>query len=194
MGTVLHNAIALRAKYDDGFHWMPLLELVSHETLHLWNGELLRRHHPKEHYFWFSEGFTEFYTPRILLRQGLIDEADYRAIRHRTIEEYNQSPARHLTNEELSIRFWADHDAQRMTYLRGALFALHLDTELRTRGHSLDLIMAELIDLARRDGIRFHADLLIDHLKPHISGAPELYQSYILNGKSIPTPEEILPH
>ncbi|MCK5438352.1 MAG: hypothetical protein KAI97_00330, partial [Gemmatimonadetes bacterium] len=48
--------------------------MFPHEFFHLWNGTSIRRDGPED---WFSEGFTNFYTMKVLYRSGALDEAAY---------------------------------------------------------------------------------------------------------------------
>lgn len=46
---------------------------LAHELFHFWNGQQMRGE-PRASREWFSEGFTEYYANRTLIREGLISE------------------------------------------------------------------------------------------------------------------------
>ena len=193
MGTALHDAVVLRLKLEEDFDWTPILELIAHEVVHQWNGQVLQREQPSEQYFWFSEGFTDFYTARVLLQAELIDLVQYADFFNRLRMEYASSPAREATNEEIVEGFWRDGDIQRIPYLRGALFALHLDTEIRLESQgktSLDDVMARKIEAGRRDGTRFSKDLFIEALQSTQPTIADQVQSIIIEGAAL----ELHPH
>lgn len=107
--------------------------LLAHEYMHTWNarelggleetGEALG--------YWFSEGFTDFYAARILLRAGLWTPAEYAEGLNEAMLRYATSPARTATNAELAARFWTDQAYEKMPYDRGHLLGLLLDHRIR---------------------------------------------------------------
>ncbi len=187
-GTVLHNGVILQLHRDAKLDDIALQSMIAHEVFHLWNGEILRRVEPKQNYFWFSEGFTDFYAPRILLRAGMIDFAQYVELRNRTITEYKFSPARQASNEQLASGFWDSPALGQMPYLRGELFALYWDGAMRADDdidQTVDDAMITLVEMARRDGSRFSTELLLEVVEPWWPQAAEQLQSVIIDGGDV---------
>ncbi|MDQ3214858.1 MAG: PDZ domain-containing protein [Pseudomonadota bacterium] len=138
------------------------LGLASHEYFHCWNVKRIR---PtafvpydlgRENYtrlLWLSEGFTSYYDDLLLLRAGLLNEAQYLASLARAITTVTQRSSRLKQSvAESSFDAWIkyyrqDENAPNSVvsyYQKGSLVALALDLSIRsrTRGkRSLDDVM-----------------------------------------------------
>ena len=122
--------------------------LLLHEMFHDWNGHTLRRVAPSERLFWFSEGFTSFYTRRLALRGGWMDAAAYAADLDRVLGEYAANPAREADAARVEAEFWSDPDVQKQPYQLGDLIACRVDAAIRARSggeRSLDDLMRALV-------------------------------------------------
>jgi predicted metalloprotease with PDZ domain len=109
---------------------------VAHEHIHSWIpgrlGEMPEGNNEAVLY-WFSEGFTEFYTQRTLLRTGIWSLKDFITDLNDTLALYAANPNNGRANDWTSTRFWTDPTVQRIPYLRGNLFAYLLDQQIRQR-------------------------------------------------------------
>ncbi len=141
------------------------LGLVSHEYFHAWHVKRIR---PAEfvdadlaaeaytHQLWIFEGITSYYDDLALRRSGLITVEQYLELLGRSLTRlYRTGGRRHQTLEEASFDAWIkfyrpDENSPNATisyYLKGALVALALDLELRSRTAgtcSLDAVMRTL--------------------------------------------------
>jgi predicted metalloprotease with PDZ domain len=110
------------------------IRVIAHEHVHSWIpsrlGEMPREEDEATLY-WFSEGFTEFYTERTLLRAGIWTLEDFVSDLNDVLASYAGSPYNHESNAWTSARFWSDNDIQRIPYWRGNLFAYLLDHHIR---------------------------------------------------------------
>lgn len=130
-GTARTDAFSLAS--TPNFTLQAAAHLLAHEYMHTWiAGELggLSAQNEAAGY-WFSEGWTDFYAGRALLRMGLWSSADYVAHLNETLLRYASSPARGLTGTQFLERFWTDAAANKLPYDRGHLLALLLDHRLR---------------------------------------------------------------
>ena len=142
------------------------LGLVSHEYFHAWHVKRIR---PAEfvaadlgtevytHQLWIFEGITSYYDDLALRRSGLITAEQYLELLGRSLTQlYRTAGRRHQTLEEASFDTWIkfyrpDENSPNATisyYLKGALVALALDLELRSRTAgtcSLDAVMRTLV-------------------------------------------------
>ena len=156
-GTGLHNSFSLGVQpgFDlepGGFGYERMTHLLAHELLHEWNGRVLQRVQPEELCYWFSEGFTDFFTRRMLIRGGMIAPEDYVRALNGSLKEYWSSPARDLPNERVREEFWTDNFVQQLPYRRGDVVAIILDHALRSHSggeESLDDLMRELVERGR---------------------------------------------
>jgi len=141
------------------------LGLVSHEYFHAWHVKRIR---PAEfvdadlgaevytHQLWIFESITSYYDDLALRRSGLITVDQYLEILGRSLTQLYRTAGRRLqTLEEASFDAWIkfyrpDENSPNATisyYLKGALVALALDLELRSRTAgtcSLDAVMRTL--------------------------------------------------
>lgn len=130
---------------------------LAHEYMHTWIspeiGDLPRTDEALD--YWLSEGFTDFYAARALLRSGLWSVDDYVRELNTVLLRYAVSPARTATAAQVMERFWTDRDHERMPYDRGHLMAIALDHRVRqATGGRLDLddVMQAQRAAARRNG------------------------------------------
>lgn len=71
-GGVVGNAISMLVMDDIPDQAMPLMaHIVTHETFHLWNSRL--NYADDQGFYWFSEGFAEYFTYLQALENGRLD-------------------------------------------------------------------------------------------------------------------------
>ncbi len=143
------------------------LGLVAHEFFHAWNVKAFKPYplgpfnYDAENYtrlLWIAEGFTSYYSPRILLKAGLLKEKDYLRRIETGIEQLERTPGRHhqsLTEASFDtwIKFYRpDENSRNVTvsyYSKGALVGMLLDLYIRKETqnlHSLDDVMRILYE------------------------------------------------
>ncbi|MBN8807097.1 MAG: hypothetical protein J0I47_02500 [Sphingomonas sp.] len=130
---------------DQGADLSDMAALLAHEYFHSWNGRQLGRFADgaAAQAYWLSEGFTDFYTRRLLLRAGLWSPEDFIADWNRMLRAYAASPWRQVGNVAAAAKYWSgDYAAEKLPYQRGSLLAAFWDHALRTRGlGSLDEVL-----------------------------------------------------
>lgn len=130
-GTGLSDAFAMFA--TDRSELFRFDRLLAHEHLHSWIAARLGRmpEQGEAADYWLSEGFTDFYAFRLLVRDGLWTVRDYVTTVNEVLERYAQSSLRSAPNSRIVESFWSDPDAQALPYQRGFLLAWRWDAELR---------------------------------------------------------------
>jgi len=128
-----------------------LRRLLAHEYFHTWNADQLGRQAKQRRSAWLSEGFTDFYARRLLLRNGLFNLTDYARAWNEDLLGYGSSPVRSADEEMIAKSYWTDSRLEDLTYKRGALMAVLFDAQLRREGKSLDMVMREMRSLYRSD-------------------------------------------
>lgn len=130
-GTGRSDAFSIAA--TSSFSVAQAMHLLAHEYMHTWNSVALGSLPEKDEAlgYWFSEGWTDFYASRVLLRAGLWTPEEYAAELNRVLMRYATSSARTAPNAQLLDRNWSDGDFRQMPYDRGHLLALLLDARLR---------------------------------------------------------------
>lgn len=150
---------SLKMIYDD------LIGLTSHEFFHVFNIKRIRpaelwpyRYDERNHtrLLWFSEGVTDYYTPRGKLRAGLIDQEQYlQEVANVAGSAQMVEAAKYISVEEASINVWiggitGDRMPFRVDYYsRGSLIGLLLDLSIRhdtKSAHSLDDVLRVLYE------------------------------------------------
>lgn len=110
-----------------------LRELISHELFHSWNpvqlGRLDEAAELREK--WFSEGFTNFYSSRLLQRGALVSPEDFAVSWNRVLLDYESSPVRDQPNQRIEADYWRDPAVSKLPYHRGQMLAALWDHELR---------------------------------------------------------------
>lgn len=122
--------------------------LLAHELFHNWNGSRIFLGDTGPLGYWFSEGFTTFYTRRLLFRAGLYSMDEYLEDLNEALADYMLNPARNEPNERIKADFWNDGDVHKLPYLRGDMAAFLIDHEIRrssSGAKSLDDLMKELL-------------------------------------------------
>ncbi len=150
-GTGLGDAFAFFA--TPNAQARPLTRTLAHEALHTWIphriGEAPDQNEAAQ--YWLSEGFTDFYTPRLLLRAGLWTPEDFAADLNEMLAAYAQSPVRSEPNARVVADFWNDQDVQKLPYQRGRLLAMVWDAQLRASGHDFDDVVLAMRERARSE-------------------------------------------
>jgi predicted metalloprotease with PDZ domain len=131
-----------------------LRHILAHEHQHAWFPNRVGgvRGGPEEPLdYWLSEGFTDFYTLRILLRSGVWTLEDFTADYNRILKAYSASPVRDAPNALVAAKFWEDRSVADLPYQRGLVVAALWDDRLRraTRGaRDLDDVVLDMRDRA----------------------------------------------
>jgi predicted metalloprotease with PDZ domain len=146
-GTLVERVAVLHVPQDFSTRDSSFEFLVAHENLHQWFPHRFGAHgagqsgesddDPRDvPHYWFSEGFTDHYSYRLLLASGLWDLDRYAAQLTQRVRDYLGSPTRRLSAAQIAPRFFSDRAAGRQMYLRGELLALRWDAALRRAGRS----------------------------------------------------------
>lgn len=172
--------------------------LLMHETFHEWNGgQLASDPAVKEgELYWFTEGFTNFYTRKLLQRSGLRNAAETLRSANELLHDYHFSPVRDQGNAVIAEQFWSSDAVQRLPYLRGDVLAVYLDLAIRQRSagqHSLDDLMFSLLT-ASRQGRPLTADRFFAELANWLPAEERAQiRTFIEDGGELPALAKVLP-
>ena len=150
-GTLVHETAVLHVSQNFGPSNESFEFLIGHENLHQWfpsrlGGRESGSVEQAAQHYWLSEGFTDYYTHRLLLAGGLWTLDRYAGLLTRTLRGYWRSPARNATAESIAPRFFSDRDAGRQMYARGEILAMGWDRELRAKSPAgLDGLVRSLL-------------------------------------------------
>jgi len=118
--------------------------VIGHEQVHTWITERLgvvpEPQPEAAARFWLTEGFTDFFTDRTLLRAGQVDVGETVGRMAASMKAYDASPVKTAPNSRIVTDFRTDDAVMRLPYQRGALLALRWDEEIRLKtGGQADL-------------------------------------------------------
>lgn len=135
-----------------GMHKNDYYILFAHEHLHNWIGGKIRNNKDEELNYWWTEGFTDFYSRLIALRSNGIDKKAFIDEINQFLRAYYLSPVNQAPNLRIKEDFWNDYDIEKLPYYRGLVFALYLNNLLQKEipGTSLDTIMHDLFKVANQ--------------------------------------------
>lgn len=192
-GTGLHNSFAVNATNGALTTVENLAYLFHHELMHHWIGGTILNAEDEELSYWFSEGFTDYFTRVNMLESGVIDEAGYLQLTDSIFRSHYADKRMNYHNDSIRVHFWDDSYIGKLPYNRGSLFAMLLDVHIRkaTDGKdNLKTVMQHLLLTAKSDpsgAKHFHRTWLEKEVKA-VSGldiAPWI-DRYVIAGEPIP--------
>lgn len=130
-GTGRGDAFALFA--TDNNKDSNINRILAHEHMHTWIPRRIGRTHDHDEAqdYWLSEGFTDFYAFRLLVRDGIWSVEDFVEATNETLAAYWSSPVRTEPNSRIVADFWKNEFVGKLPYQRGFLLGFIFDRELR---------------------------------------------------------------
>jgi len=160
--------------YDPG----SFSRLLSHELFHEWNPRRLN-YPDDEELYWFTEGFTDYYTVATLWRSGIWSFDQVIQDFNQIARSYYASTARNLTAGRMVVLRQSTHSANRLPYQQGYLLAAHWNLS----GKRLDLAMRNLLKDNREP--LSNARIVTALSAIGIGKAEEEIQRFVVEGKTI---------
>jgi predicted metalloprotease with PDZ domain len=199
-GTGLSDSFALflqRGSALDGrpSQGMSIPWLLAHEMFHDWNGHAISLAQPERLGYWFSEGFTDFYARRLLLRMGFLSPEEHAASWNDRFGEYAANPARNAPAARIEEGFWSDPDLGKLPYHRGDVVALLVDHRIRAASggaRSLDDLMRELVKRSRAGAQPYSVDQLLAAIG-ELAGpdCAEEVRRIVVDGETVVLPPDV---
>lgn len=132
--------------------------LLAHEYFHNWNtisfGGMKQ---PEALIYWFSEGFTDYYTYQLLFRSGLMSAENYVAQYNQFSKEYFLSEVRNADNQRVLSDFFKSYEVSKLPYRRGFFLATKWNQIIRQQSNgkkSLDDVMRNILQDKRQGKIK----------------------------------------
>jgi len=155
---------------------------VAHEMIHWWNSLDLTAGDATA---WFREGFTEYYSLRMMQDLGIWNDE----IMAMAWDQYEEAVAQldddpPLGLAEVSERQQKNENYALLVYVKGALFARLLDTTLQDDDRSLDEAMRVILSGEQR--ALSTADLQQILHDVYNGLVDDLFEQYVLSGASLP--------
>lgn len=193
-GSAFTNAFWLYLPRHSTFSY-NIQNLLAHESFHAWNPYKMGPiPEPSEGVHWFTEGFTVYYSDLLLFRTRLISLSEYLDRLNRKLADYDLSPMKALSNDEIIVRYQQEDSVDQLTYIRGAAVALWLDAQIRKHSRnkkSLDDLMSGLKDDTTKEPTRpfttkrilSDADRYLGHRERH------QLRDLVERGGTVPVPD-----
>ncbi|MBL8530932.1 MAG: hypothetical protein JNK94_04285 [Hyphomonadaceae bacterium] len=167
---------------------------LAHESMHTWVPERLGAmpqgaEEPAD--YWFSEGFTDFYTGRALVREGVWTPTQFAQDFNEMLAGYAQSPVATAPNARVVADFWNSRDVQRLPYQRGRMLATLWDQRLRASGRGMDEVMREIRRRVEAGDTRRARDIFFDVIAAAgVDAAPD-FTRYESEGEILLLPSDL---
>lgn len=189
-GTGLGDAFAFFA--TSNAEASQITRTLAHEGLHTWIpiqiGEMSQENQALE--YWLSEGFTDFYTGRLLVRDRIWTPQQFADDLNETLRSYTQSPERLSNNARVREAFWSSREVQRLLYQRGRLLATIWDQQLRARGHDFDDVVIPMRDRVNAGDNRLAVEIFPDVIRELGIDPSDDIAAYVDRGEMILLPED----
>jgi len=190
-GTNLHQSFATYCSKNKYTTFDRIKYLYNHELMHNWIGKKIVNA-DEERQYWFSEGFTDYYTYKLMLKGELIDLETYlKMINQRVLKPHYSSKVKTAPNDSLTYKnYWGDYAYQKLPYYRGALYALLLDTQIKQKTKqrkSLDNLMFDLLKACSgQKSRRLDHQLFKKHLQRYLGKQSlKAFENFIEKGQLI---------
>lgn len=189
-GSGVHNGFMIQSSNNPFNRWGVIDYILNHEMMHDWIGGKITMKSEELNY-WFSEGFTDYYTYKNRLHSGDMNfEQWLRDFNKDVIEAHYKNPQRNQPNYTVKDNFWKDRNFEKIPYRRGAIFAFWLDQKIIKKSNnqqSLDDLMRELLFICTTENKKFSDELFLD-VAQKIAGEDlgYFFQKHIINGVDIP--------
>ncbi len=173
-----------------------ILFLLGHEHFHTWNGHTIKfggKKNSDKPFYWFREGFTDYYAYVLNLRAKIITKEEYLKNYNLVLQTYFTSPVRNISNQEITNSFWKNYAVEKLPYQRGFLLAHNWNAIIKRKSdgkYSIDDVMRKLLKTVKRDKCLFSVECLCGIVKQfvHYDIQPDV-DRFIENGETI-IPEE----
>ncbi|MEX0290224.1 MAG: M1 family aminopeptidase [Flavobacteriaceae bacterium] len=191
-GTGLTNSFATSISNNSYTDVEQLVYLFNHELQHNWIGHAIENSNEEEQY-WFSEGFTEYYTIKNIAKHRIhqLDESYFITQLNEIIRNLYTSPVKEAPNSQINYdNFWSDRDYSKLPYYRGAIFAFYLDQLIHADSegkNNLDDLMHDLLKGAVEEHKKITHKYFIATVNKYLNGdIGTFFKDHIENGKLFP--------
>lgn len=188
-GSAIKNAFIIQGTNNPFNNKSSYLYLLYHEMMHDWIGTTISNKHEELNY-WFSEGFTDYYTYKNRLRSKDITFREWEKLfNEEVIRNHWKNPQRNIPNYKIKDDFWKSRNTEKVPYRRGAVFAFWLDNQILLKSHykkSLDDLMQELLKMCTEKKLKFTDELFLELARKYLDkDISYFFQKHILSGEDI---------
>lgn len=197
-GTGLYNSFNVIATNNGNTNPQNMVYLFNHELMHHWIGNTILNGVDEELSYWFSEGFTDYFTYYNMRESQLIsDEVFYEKMGSIFTYHYGNDLC-NAVNDSIKPNFWKRGYYGKLPYNRGNIFAYYLDHLLRSKTNGtigLIQVMQKMMQEALVEKRHFDKIWFNETIKELVGfEVNELIEKYIFEGEviSVETLNEVL--
>lgn len=197
---------------EDKKNMESLLHIAAHEYFHLWNVKKIKSksfipynydHETTTGFLWFSEGVTEYYTYKLLLRAGLINQETLLQKYADLIMDLRSTPGRHHKSAfDSAFDTW--HSVYPMSgenainsrinyYTKGMIAGLIIDMEIMKRtsaAKTLDDVFLGMWKSYLESGTGFDTGMVQQLCEETAGGSfKQIFEDYVYGVKEVPFEE-----
>ncbi len=187
-GTGLTNSFSTSVSNNEFVETDGLVYLFNHELQHNWTGKVIKNANEEEQY-WFSEGFTEYYTFKNIAVNSIykLDVNNFIKNMNGHAKSLFTSPVVAAPNSEINYdNFWSSYDYGKLPYFRGAVFAFYLDMKIREESDgqkSLDDLMLRIKEDALASDMKLDHSYFLAVIKEYLSSdISSFFKTHIIDG------------
>lgn len=190
VGSAIFNGFMIQSTNNPFNQFGVINYIFNHEMMHQWIGLTIKNRHEELNY-WFSEGFTDYYTYKNRLRGGEISLQEWCTLfNNDVISDHYENPKRNEPNYIVVDDFWLSRDVEKIPYRRGAIFAFWLDNKIMkatSYTKSLDDLMRILLQKSKTENKQLTDEWFLEEAQKFINMEDISYefQKYIIIGEDL---------
>ncbi|MDD1523841.1 peptidase [Riemerella anatipestifer] len=185
-GTGIKNGFIIRSSNNPFNDFSTMNHIFNHEMMHDWIGGKISIKHEELNY-WFSEGFTDYYTYKNRLRNNDLTLKEWlSSFNTEVIKAHWENPERNKPNYVIKDDFWKSENVEKIPYRRGAIFAFWLDNQILKKSNctkSLDDLMRDILKICTTENRKFTDELFLEIAQKYLDkDIAYFFQKHIING------------
>ncbi len=189
-GTGLQNSFAVTAMCNNTMQVKSLQYLFHHELMHHWIGNQIKNGVDEELSYWFSEGFTDYFSRKNMYESHLITEEQYTALLDSVLAVHYSNPLATAHNDSIQVHFWEPSYYGKLPYNRGSIFAYYLDGKIQhlSNGqYDLKDVMRRMLSQTKTEKQNFDWNWIQQEIRNLVNDdfTPD-FTAYIVDGELIP--------
>lgn len=195
-GSSVKNGFIIQSSNNPFNDFNRMKYIFNHEMMHNWIGGKISMKNEELNY-WFSEGFTDYYTYKNRLRNNDFNFQEWiSAFNKEVIKPHWENPEKNKPNYVIKDDFWKNKNIEKIPYRRGAIFAFWIDNQILKKSNytiSLDDLMREILKICETQSRKFTDDLFLDVSQKYLNeDIAYFFQKHILIGEDLELKSEDL--
>ena len=188
-GSNIKNGFLIQSSNNPFNSFNVIKYMFNHEMMHDWIGGKIKMKNEELNY-WFSEGFTDYYTYKNRLRNGDLSFQEWISSFNKNIlKPYWKNPEKNKANYAIKDDFWKNRNIERIPYQRGAVFAFWLDNQILKKSNykkSLDDLIREILKICETQNRKFTDELFLEISQKYLNeDISYFFQKHIIIGEDI---------